>query len=187
MKVFGIGLPRTGTRSLLCGLQTLGLRVRHAMHLSRSSLDDADAFADTPIWCDWPLLAETYPDSKFILTTRDKKAWFESFKRRLGPFYNQILMDESTVRGGPRGVDLRCYRTVFQSMPLRQSFFGAIYDQHERTARDTLSSQRLLVIDVSESGALKKVSEFLGLEPVDFPNVNQLAQIGGGHGTKGHD
>ena len=92
MKVFGIGLNKTGTSSLGSALQILGYqkRITFDPDLTRSwynkdyktlyrAADQNDCFEDWP----WPMiykeLYEKYSDAKFILTTRiSSEKWFNS-------------------------------------------------------------------------------------------------------------
>lgn len=93
MKIFGIGLNKTGTTTLdKCG-ELLGYRVKGCDKGLLQDFRDGnfqrfdpvisryDLFQDWP----WPLmyryLDETYPGSKFILTTRiSDSAWLDSLK-----------------------------------------------------------------------------------------------------------
>ena len=92
-KVFGIGLSKTGTTSLARALETMGYRTRDYLGVTRyttgdlSSIDlqeiDAnDAFTDTPIPSFYKQLDKQYPNSKFILTTRDMEGWLKSCKKQ---------------------------------------------------------------------------------------------------------
>ena len=94
MKIFGIGLNKTGTTTLdKCG-ELLGYRVKGCdkgllqdwrdgnVQRLDSVISRYELFQDWP----WPLmyryLDETYPGSKFILTTRiTDSAWLESLKK----------------------------------------------------------------------------------------------------------
>ena len=64
-KVFGIGLSRTGTKSLAAALNLLGIRTRYAI-------------TETSAVPFCPHFDELYPGSKFILTIRDKQSWLNS-------------------------------------------------------------------------------------------------------------
>lgn len=95
VKIFGVGLNKTGTTSLKLAFQELGFR-----HLDRKPrlfkhwkmrefdaifeyIEDYQSFEDWP----WPLmvpeLLQHYPDAKFILTRRTNASkWVESLKRQ---------------------------------------------------------------------------------------------------------
>jgi hypothetical protein len=95
-KIFGIGLSRTGTRTLSEALSLLGFRTAHYVEHKREqrgvttwfagdfatdSLLDYDAAVDLPIPVFYPQLDARYPGSKFILTIRDADSWIASMRR----------------------------------------------------------------------------------------------------------
>lgn len=91
-KVFVIGLQRTGTTSLGAALEQLGYCVCGAVgnwwpeigeqidNLAHRVAPHYDAFQDNP----WPMvyraMANEYPDSKYILTTRETASWIDSMR-----------------------------------------------------------------------------------------------------------
>ena len=77
MKIFGIGLTRTGTTSLTKSLEILGYSAVHCPH-SYEEIDKHDAATDTPVAARFPILDYMYPNSKFIFTTRDIEDWIHS-------------------------------------------------------------------------------------------------------------
>ena len=90
--IFGIGLGRTGTRSLTEALRLMGLNAVHwddrgahildRWHESDLSMpDNLDAFIEGPFVRWWRAADRLHPGSHFILTTRDKAAWLESVER----------------------------------------------------------------------------------------------------------
>ena len=99
IKVFGIGLSRTGTTSLTAALEVLGFRAVHfpedsvtqaeirafvesgASTIDLTVLRDHDAISDAPACCIYQGLDRSYPNSRFILTTRDKESWLSSIER----------------------------------------------------------------------------------------------------------
>ena len=115
MKIFCIGLSKTGTTSVTDALKILGYDAVHwyATRLAFRYVDDEtcdgididwsfferhDAFADTPIARIYPRLDERYPDAKFILTLRDADAWLASFADQfarggLDPFSARLHRD----------------------------------------------------------------------------------------------
>lgn len=78
--IFGIGLSRTGTRSLAKALTILGYRTVH-YPWSMKEIVDSDAALDIPVACRFQMLDESHPGSKFILTTRPYEDWISSCKR----------------------------------------------------------------------------------------------------------
>ncbi len=99
VKVFGIGLSRTGTSSLNEALTSLGFASVHfpadratraavARYLLHGAaferlpvLDTAAALTDTPVCCIFRPLDAAYPDSKFVLTVREEQDWLRSCER----------------------------------------------------------------------------------------------------------
>lgn len=76
-KILGVGPPRTGTTSLYYALSLLGYDCLHyASRLEQISKFDAC----TEVRFDYRVLCETYPQSKFIFTTRDISSWLTSCK-----------------------------------------------------------------------------------------------------------
>lgn len=82
MKIFGLGLSKTGTRSLAQALTILGYSTVH-YPWSMQEIDEHEASLDIPIACRYKELDQLYPNSKFILTTRPFEEWIE--KRRTKP------------------------------------------------------------------------------------------------------
>ena len=80
MKVFILGLPRTGTQSMHALMEHIGLKSLHfdleymdvlnAMDGDFSFLDRYDAISDLPIPLVYKDLSKRYPEAKFILTLR---------------------------------------------------------------------------------------------------------------------
>ena len=91
-KVFCIGYPRTGTVSQTKALSQLGFKSWHfgrkyyneTFHalktgqFDKNVLSKFDAFADVPIFFIYKELDKQWPDSKFVLITREKNSWFGS-------------------------------------------------------------------------------------------------------------
>jgi len=140
MKIFCIGLSKTGTTSLTEALKILGYDAVHwyaTKHAFRYTDDGGididwdfferhDAFADTPIARIYPQLDERYPDAKFILTVRDVDAWLDSFADQfagagLDPFSTQLHLD---LYGTP-GFDAERCRSAFaaHSVAVKAHFY----------------------------------------------------------------
>lgn len=93
MKIFGVGLSKTGTYSLHCACQVLGFSSQHWAYTRRtiqyghngveidfSKFEPFDAFFDTPVARIYKELDAKFPGSKFILTERDTDDWLRSYK-----------------------------------------------------------------------------------------------------------
>lgn len=96
MKIFGIGMPRTGTHSLCAALTMLGYKAVHNPGDKRtvdelktgaaklSILEYVDAIADLPAAIYFEKWYEAYPNSLFIHTSRDTtgiREWLESCRK----------------------------------------------------------------------------------------------------------
>lgn len=98
-KVFVIGAPKTGTSSVGAALERLGYHdykwnpvMQDYYHFSNyppiwEKVGQFDSFSDGPFNTGdfYKKLFDRYPTAKFVLTTRDKELWKESFKHHFGP------------------------------------------------------------------------------------------------------
>ena len=96
-KIFCISYPRTGTKSIAKAFDDLGykswhfnkndcdevLKVLKDGSFSKQILDFYDFFVDVPIFLIYKDLDKLYPESKFILITREKNGWAKSMKNML--------------------------------------------------------------------------------------------------------
>jgi hypothetical protein len=91
--IFGIGLGRTCTRSLNAALCRLGYHSCHQPNFNsndpyQKTLQFYDGATDSSVALHFKKLYEIWPESKFILTVRDKEAWLKSCKRHFKPIQN---------------------------------------------------------------------------------------------------
>ena len=107
--VFGIGLSRTGTRSLAAGLEMLGFPCVHypdpALMLCGAyaeALGPCRAATDITVTTFYKELDAAYPGSRFILTVRELDAWLGS----IGAHTRRIMRDtpEELEPDHPKGV-----------------------------------------------------------------------------------
>lgn len=163
MKIFGIGLSRTGTSSLNDALKVLGYK---AIHYPKPSLfpeliqvmKHCDAGTDTPITLAYKELDKAFPDSKFILTTRSLQSWLvscENFRH-----FRIALKDERKY------VRLGIYKhNGFHKRKFKQAYFRHHKDVYEYfRMRDDL-----LIIDFTKGEGWEELCEFLNKEIPDIP------------------
>lgn len=81
MKIFGIGLSNTGTRSLAKALMILNYKVIH-YPWSMDDIRKHEASLDITVSCRYKELDLTYPNSKFILTIRPLEEWIQRRKTK---------------------------------------------------------------------------------------------------------
>ncbi|GJJ10955.1 hypothetical protein Clacol_005184 [Clathrus columnatus] len=217
IKVFGVGLGRTGTLSLCIALEKLGFGpCYHPLHVPRdqgrwvewakvmegqtdpefidSILKGFNSAVDSPVALVADTLYKTYPDAKFILTTRDLDKWIESnmavfFNPQLQsllPVFERIqkgtLTDEdhnllaSMPDGqGPWLIAARSRPSMKGKHPLeglREEFLN-----HTAWIKEVIPSDKLLIFNVKEGW--EPLVKFLGVsEPEEpFPKVNEAANM----------
>jgi hypothetical protein len=177
MKVFGIGLNKTGTSSLHSALELLGYRSLHFggmdtyEHVLRAIgerkpmltyLDpEPDAITDVASITYYFYLADAqYPGSKFILTLRDIDDWLDSRKRHVER--NQRMYESGEYEGPFLTVDLDSWALE--------------YRRHEAVVRAYFASRPgdLLCFRPADSD-WGPLCEFLGkpVPDVRFPWENQ--------------
>lgn len=173
-KLFGVGLPRTGTTSVACAMLELGLKTAHSC-FDAALFDLGDAFFDTPVYADYPELDRRFPGSKFVLTWRNPRAWYGSFLRNLGPYLHRLRTQPDL--DPDRCVDRRCYAQVFGSNEIGEDTFLACYHDHRNRVERYFADrpEDLLVFDLDATADFwKPICRFLNLPMPDwpFPRIN---------------
>lgn len=180
-KIFGIGLPKTGTSSLNKALSILGYRSIHfcrqlhniiacglpMSHLSKvlnpSSWDALTNSAEHT----YPLVDKEFPNSKFILTIRNKESWMESMKNSFKRY--TIINEDGSV--ATTGMDLIRIVHVRGHASYNGEYLPIMYDNHLRNAKHYFKDreQDLLVIDICGGEGWEKFCPFLGKDVIDIP------------------
>ena len=181
MKIFCVGLNKTGTRSIHDALQILGFRsvdwggpslptavqrgpeIHAAMKQSLregrpllEGLEDADAYSDIgALSTNFDVLDSQYPDSKFILTVRPIEEWLASRERHVKA--NQAMRSRGEYDGTFLEVDLIGWRTEAL--------------EHESRVRSYFAGrpEDLLVFDVTAGDGWNELCPFLGSVIPDDP------------------
>lgn len=131
LKIIGVGMPRTGTKSLCTALQILGFKAVH-FELDRLPMfptpgidwhryPDVEAAVDYPEVLYWQEILTAYPKCKAILTIRDEDSWWESIEQHVntvranGPPEKAMQSDmiHSLLFGSPKPVSY-WYRRRFR-------------------------------------------------------------------------
>jgi 3'-phosphoadenosine 5'-phosphosulfate (PAPS) 3'-phosphatase len=177
VKIFGIGLSKTGTTSLAEALTILGYPTKDNPGLSRyvkddlSSidarvLDDHIALTDTPIPSFYRELDARFPDAKFILTVRDKEGWLASCKKQ----FTQKLADKQNEAHNQLFMDL------YDSTVFEEGKFAAGYDRFVSAVLEHFRDRpgKLLVMNVTAGDGWEKLCPFLGrpIPDIPFPKAN---------------
>ena len=95
-KVWGIGLGRTSTKSLCKGLNIIGYNAIHnPPNLEAISSPDINAAAEGTTAFHFKYLDLRFPDSRFILTTRELFSWLKSCERAINNLYPMDRFNET--------------------------------------------------------------------------------------------
>jgi hypothetical protein len=177
-KVFGIGLNKTGTRSVADAMRVLGFRALHkgdeatsqlvirAEREGRPLLDligtKYDAYFDVEsIVHRFQALDEQYPGSKFVLTTRSLDGWMDSRQRHV----------EGNLQRAAAGRYSGSWLTV------DRAGWQEEWDRHHEAVHTYFADRPgdLLVINVVDGDGWEKLAPFLGraLPAEPFPWENR--------------
>jgi hypothetical protein len=178
-KVFGIGWAKTGTTTLGACLKTLGFRHKSqdlnlVADVERGDLSRImalaarkDSFDDWPWIVLYRQLDETFPGSRFVLTTRQTAPWLKSYRNML------------EKQGKPTDKMNRIRTTLYQ-LPFPDVTDDQLitrYESHNADVRAFFASRPadLLVVDWAQGDGWPELCGFLDL-PVPsrpFPHANR--------------
>jgi 3'-phosphoadenosine 5'-phosphosulfate (PAPS) 3'-phosphatase len=177
MKIFGIGLSKTGTTSLAAALEILGYRTRDYPGLSSYTPGDLscidqqvlaqnEALTDTPIPSFYRELDQHYPGAKFILTVRDMDGWLLSCKKQFTP---KLAEKQNEAHN-------RLFMDLYGTTVFDEALFLRGYQQFVEGVRHHFRDrpQDLLVLDVAGGDGWDALCAFLGkpVPEIPFPKAN---------------
>ena len=180
IRIFGIGLSRTGTSSLTKALTMLGVKTVHypndmttqqelkAGNYNLSVLRRAQALTDIPVSPYYAQFDRLFPSSKFILTTRSTDSWLHSMENHFR-LYVEHRRDD---------FDDFVFACVYGSLHFNAERFSYVKELHESNCRRYFADRpgKLLVVDLTQADdGWLKICEFLDL-PVPtaaFPHENK--------------
>ena len=173
-KIFGIGLPRSGTTSLNSALSIMGYRAIHnPTYFIMDKLNGSYEFEEP--WDAltnfgehfYPMLDQRYPNSKFILTIRDKEKWLGSCRWKYKDPTNHL------------GNAIRI--SVFGCDRFHEPTFSYLYDSHKESVLHYFKDRPddLLVFNCDSGAGWEELCSFLGREipSVSFPHKNSKQEI----------
>jgi len=169
MKYFGIGLSKTGTRSLCTAFEMLGYSGKHYLaEYEYAKLDQWDFCNDLPISIRYKELDVQYPGSKFIYTPREMNAWLLSCKRHW------------EKRAGLPGQNWDDYRMdLFGMLEFDRDVFRRVFLQHQDEVLEHFQNRHedFLVMDVCGGEGWERLCPFLGAPSpdVEFPHLNKTS------------
>lgn len=213
VQVIGAGLPRTGTSSMKAALERLGFGPCHHMFEIFANPDHVDRWLrvgsgadvdwdrvlagyrstqDWPASYFWRELAAAYPEAKVVLTVRDPRRWYASFRSLMsngparlasetgGGAVHPVLAVTQRLRPLLEGMGRATFGPDWRAGEdtLTEDDAVAAYERHVTAVREGLPADRLLVFDVR--GGWGPLCGFLGVdEPADepFPHLNDSESL----------
>lgn len=182
-KIFGIGLPKTGTTTLNKALNLLGVASLHCVGDFREMIHNTglynfpkvriDQRTKTPIewkaltnfgeW-HWPQLDQTFPGSLFILTLRDIESWLSSCRK-------------GHKTNSPRkGRQSKSALDTFGTRCFNEDRFRWVFEEHQRRVREYFKEREdLLTINIGAQPDWDALCRFLDVPVPDqpFPHENR--------------
>lgn len=201
-KIFGIGANKTGTTSLKAAMREMGYSIGD-QRIAENLMDDwakrdftriigychtAQFFQDTPFSKPFTfvVLDHEFPNSKFILTVRDSaEQWYNSITRFHAKLWGlngqtptKADLQNATYlyKGSPWDANRLTYNTP-EDDPYNKEILLKHYNDYNDSVLEYFRHrpEDLLVLNVAEDGAYKKLCDFLGVphENKDFPWENK--------------
>lgn len=180
MKVFGIGLSRTGTKSLTMALNMLGINVVHypddetilqdlmAAKYDFSILNDYDGITDITVAPFYSQLDKLFPDSKFILTVRNKSCWLKSLEAH---WSKRSAFDFDPSNETKMQIRRLLRAAVYGTYAFNEDRMSYVYDLHYRNVLEYFKDrpESLLIIDVCDGEGWEKLCPFFNLPILEEP------------------
>jgi hypothetical protein len=164
-KIFGIGLGRTGTKSLAQALRILGYSVIHyAQHVN--DIVRHEAATDISVACRFEFLDAIFPRSKFIYTTRNIESWLDSSERaaKTKPPWQKLPAEVIEIR----------WRT-YGAVDFDRQQWKTAYDRHHAQVMTHFKDRPdgLLVMNICQGDGWQKLCSFLACDIPEppFPNI----------------
>ena len=190
-KIFCIGLSKTGTKSLHVALQILKFTSCHDLHGGTSNkmgyinqatvgdynweiINKFDAFSDIPIPIYYKGLDKAFPNSKFILTIRDKKSWLESCER----WFNKWKITLKHLDGLKKEDNIITIQSVgfirilvYGISVFNYEVFSQVYDQHIENVYEYFKNRPgdLLTLNICNGDGWEKLCKFLNQKVIQQP------------------
>lgn len=173
-KIFGLGLSRTGTRSLTSALQVLGYDCSHYpidedtyTELSHAQYDLTllkyyDGLTDITTAPFYREFDKLYPGSKFILTVREKEGWLRSCAHH---WFNRPAFKETDDPDDLVHLRMRQFlrSAVYGCYNFDPKRFSDVYDRYVREVMEFFKDrpEDLLILDVCSGEGFEKLAPFL--------------------------
>ncbi len=161
-KIFNIGLSRTGTTFSHEVLEKLGFKSTHFVNALLKNdwevVDNYDALGDTPIPLLFKECDKRYPNSKFILTTRNKDKWLNSMKWMFK--HGRIIWNWPLSLGN-------YHRNIYGTNRFNQEILDAAFERHHMEVRDYFKDRPddFLEINIEDGFNIEEICTFLEITP----------------------
>lgn len=172
-RVFGIGLSRTGTKSLARALRVLGYDVLH-WPCSMREVVGHQAVTDITVACRFRELDHNFPGSRFVYTVRDIDSWLVSYRAHWES--NKPRRGTPAMPPFSEEAELALYRTLeFDEQRLISA-----YRKHEENVIKHFEGrpQDLLILNITAGDGWDKLCPFLGKRSprVPFPHAHKATE-----------
>ena len=139
------------------------------LKINLKGYDNYDVYSDMPIAFFYKELDSMYPNSKFILTLRDKESWLKSCQNFFPRPKKTFFMDGW-------GKYQQIHFSFFGSPYFDQKKFSRSYDNHLNDVMMYFKNRKedLLLMDIVGGDGYEKLCPFLGLKTINkkFPQKN---------------
>lgn len=190
-KVFCIGAHKTGTTSLEHCLELLGFSPHAGWNQTalnglvfswlnedyehlRDFASGFQSFSDSP-WNHtdfYKRLYDWFPDSKFILTVRDPKEWFQSYVKWATP-PGRAKTQISSLPYGPEFHRV-AYNNINDHFEGLEHRYTGIFQKRNQDIVSFFDDSNLLVMDLAKGDGWEELCKFLNVPtpPQPFPHLN---------------
>ncbi|MEJ2251090.1 MAG: sulfotransferase [Candidatus Lokiarchaeota archaeon] len=183
-KVFCIGLSRTSTKSLTASLDILGYNISHyptdkrtfeelySGNLNFTLLQDFDGISDITVAPYYAQLDKLFPNSKFILSVREKESWLRSMENH---WKERSPFDDPKISEIHLKVRRFLRASVYGTYIFNRERLSYVYDLHIKNVLDFFKDKpnSLLILDICAGEGWEKLCKFLDKPLIDeeFPNI----------------
>ena len=143
-----------------------------------SILENCDGITDLTIVPYYAQLDSIFPETKFILTIRDQKAWLNSMKTHW-----QEKVDDQTKSEYELKMSIRYFlRTaVYGCQSYSAARLSYVYELHHKNVLDYFKGRdnSLLIMNINNGDGWEKLCPFLGLDipDIEFPFIKYKKQM----------
>jgi hypothetical protein len=183
-KIFCIGLSRTSTKSLTAALDILGYNISHyptdkitfqelsSANLSLSLLEDFDGISDITVAPYYAQLDKLFPNSKFILTVREKESWLSSMENH---WKDRSPFDDPNISELHLKMRRFLRASVYGTYFFNRERLSYIYELHLKNVIEYFKDKpgSLLILNICAGEGWEKLCKFLNkpVAEVEFPYI----------------